>query len=80
MLKETTNINKSLFVLGKVISALADRDTAGTSAHIPYRCARGRVCARACVCASATIPARARVCMCSCVRVCVCVGGGSAPR
>ncbi|GFR52859.1 hypothetical protein Agub_g15486 [Astrephomene gubernaculifera] len=37
MLKETTNINKSLFVLGKVISALAERDSAGTSAHIPYR-------------------------------------------
>jgi hypothetical protein len=37
MLKETTNINKSLFVLGKVIAALAERDVAGTSAHIPYR-------------------------------------------
>jgi len=38
MLKETANINKSLFVLGKVISALAERDTSGTSnAHIPYR-------------------------------------------
>ncbi|KAG2428082.1 hypothetical protein HYH02_014473 [Chlamydomonas schloesseri] len=38
MLKETTNINKSLFVLGKVISALAERDSSGTSsAHIPYR-------------------------------------------
>ena len=38
MLKETANINKSLFVLGKVISALAERDSSGvTSAHIPYR-------------------------------------------
>ncbi|MEW5307173.1 MAG: hypothetical protein WDW36_009583 [Sanguina aurantia] len=37
MLKETANINKSLFVLGKVIAALADRDAAGISAHIPYR-------------------------------------------
>lgn len=38
MLKETTNINKSLFVLGKVISALAERESSGTTAHIPYRC------------------------------------------
>ncbi|GAX83449.1 hypothetical protein CEUSTIGMA_g10874.t1 [Chlamydomonas eustigma] len=38
MAKETANINKSLFVLGKVISALAERDTSGIStAHIPYR-------------------------------------------
>ncbi|GLC40153.1 hypothetical protein PLESTB_000792000 [Pleodorina starrii] len=37
MLKETANINKSLFVLGKVIAALAERDSSGTSAHIPYR-------------------------------------------
>lgn len=41
MLKETTNINKSLFVLGKVISALAERESSGTTAHIPYRCGRG---------------------------------------
>lgn len=37
MLKETNSINKSLFVLGKVISALAERDANGTTAHIPYR-------------------------------------------
>ncbi|KAF6263170.1 Kif12 type kinesin-like protein [Scenedesmus sp. NREL 46B-D3] len=37
MLKETININKSLSVLGKVISTLAERDAAGTTAHVPYR-------------------------------------------
>ena len=35
MLKETGNINKSLFVLGKVISALTDKKN--TNQHIPYR-------------------------------------------
>ena len=37
MLKETTNINKSLFVLGKVISCLADKETSGVLSHVPYR-------------------------------------------
>eukprot|EP00879_Flechtneria_rotunda_P018559 GHRR01019473.1.p1 GENE.GHRR01019473.1~~GHRR01019473.1.p1 ORF type:complete len:720 (+),score=272.03 GHRR01019473.1:2217-4376(+) len=37
MMKETININKSLSVLGKVISTLAERDAAGTTAHVPYR-------------------------------------------
>lgn len=38
VLKETTNINKSLFNLGKVISALAERDTSpGSIIHVPYR-------------------------------------------
>ncbi|KAK9815081.1 hypothetical protein WJX73_007163 [Symbiochloris irregularis] len=39
MLKETTSINRSLFTLGKVISALAEREAGGPSAvpHIPYR-------------------------------------------
>lgn len=38
VLKETTNINKSLFNLGKVISALAERDSSpGSIIHIPYR-------------------------------------------
>lgn len=37
MLKETTNINKSLFVLGKVISCLAEKETTGVTSHIPYR-------------------------------------------
>lgn len=36
MVKETGNINKSLFVLGKVISTLTDKKTANTH-HIPYR-------------------------------------------
>ena len=35
MLKETGNINKSLFVLGKVISSLTDKKN--TNQHIPYR-------------------------------------------
>ena len=35
MLKETGNINKSLFVLGKVISTLTDKKN--SSQHIPYR-------------------------------------------
>ena len=35
MLKETGNINKSLFVLGKVISSLTDKKN--TKQHIPYR-------------------------------------------
>jgi hypothetical protein len=39
MLKETTNINKSLFVLGKVISTLAERTSSGglSATHVPYR-------------------------------------------
>jgi hypothetical protein len=35
MIKETGNINKSLFILGKVISALGDKKKA--KSHIPYR-------------------------------------------
>lgn len=35
MIKETGNINKSLFILGKVISALGDKKK--TKSHIPYR-------------------------------------------
>jgi hypothetical protein len=35
MIKETGNINKSLFVLGKVISSLTDKKN--TNQHIPYR-------------------------------------------
>ena len=35
MIKETGNINKSLFVLGKVISTLTDKKT--NTRHIPYR-------------------------------------------
>jgi kinesin family protein 12 len=35
MIKETGNINKSLFVLGKVISALTDKKN--SKQHIPYR-------------------------------------------
>ena len=35
MLKETGNINKSLFVLGKVISSLTDKKN--SKQHIPYR-------------------------------------------
>ena len=35
MLKETGNINRSLFALGKVISSLGDRKTRGK--HVPYR-------------------------------------------
>ena len=35
MIKETGNINKSLFVLGKVISALTDKKS--NNQHIPYR-------------------------------------------
>lgn len=35
MIKETGNINKSLFTLGKVISALGDKKK--TKSHIPYR-------------------------------------------
>ncbi|GMH41470.1 hypothetical protein BSKO_09380 [Bryopsis sp. KO-2023] len=38
VLKETTNINKSLFNLGKVISTLAERESApGLVTHVPYR-------------------------------------------
>lgn len=35
MVKETGNINKSLFTLGKVISALGGKNS--NKAHIPYR-------------------------------------------
>jgi len=35
MLKETGNINKSLFILGKVISSLTDKKN--SKQHIPYR-------------------------------------------
>ncbi|KAK9804731.1 hypothetical protein WJX72_002675 [[Myrmecia] bisecta] len=38
MLKETSSINRSLFTLGKVISALADTQAGvANTAHIPYR-------------------------------------------
>jgi hypothetical protein len=36
-LKEGANINKSLSTLGKVISALADAASKGSSQHVPYR-------------------------------------------
>ena len=36
MVKETGNINKSLFTLGKVISCLSDKKTVNNK-HIPYR-------------------------------------------
>ena len=36
MVKETTSINASLFALGKVISALAEADSAAPP-HVPYR-------------------------------------------
>eukprot|EP00494_Astrolonche_serrata_P030776 UN31044 len=35
--KETANINRSLFVLGKVISTLSQNECKGTKDHIPYR-------------------------------------------
>jgi len=35
MIKETGNINKSLFTLGKVISTLTDKKQ--SKQHIPYR-------------------------------------------
>ena len=35
MVKETGNINKSLFTLGKVISSLSDKKK--LTSHIPYR-------------------------------------------
>ena len=37
MVKETGSINKSLFILGKVISCLADKKLAANTKHIPYR-------------------------------------------
>ncbi|CAG9311244.1 unnamed protein product [Blepharisma stoltei] len=37
MLNETKNINKSLFTLGKVISALGDKKNRGLKPHVPYR-------------------------------------------
>jgi hypothetical protein len=37
MLKETGNINRSLFVLGKVISSLGDGRSKGLKPHVPYR-------------------------------------------
>lgn len=37
MLKETGNINKSLFTLGKVISALGGASKAGAPHYVPYR-------------------------------------------
>mmetsp|Transcript_23870 Transcript_23870/g.23788 ORF Transcript_23870/g.23788 Transcript_23870/m.23788 type:complete len:301 (-) Transcript_23870:1027-1929(-) len=37
MLKETGNINKSLFTLGKVISCLADSKKKKSDKHVPYR-------------------------------------------
>lgn len=35
--KESININKDLFVLAKVVSALADKSNLKTTAHVPYR-------------------------------------------
>jgi len=37
MLNETKNINKSLFTLGKVISALGDKKNRSLKPHVPYR-------------------------------------------
>ena len=37
MLVETKNINRSLFVLGKVISSLGDKKSRGLKPHVPYR-------------------------------------------
>ncbi|OMJ80247.1 hypothetical protein SteCoe_19565 [Stentor coeruleus] len=37
MLVETKNINRSLFVLGKVISSLGDKKYRGLKPHVPYR-------------------------------------------
>ncbi|CAL5224582.1 g7289 [Coccomyxa viridis] len=37
MLKEASSINKSLFTLGKVISALAENGAGGNQVHVPYR-------------------------------------------
>ena len=37
MLKETGNINQSLFTLGKVISALGGGRPGGKKGYIPYR-------------------------------------------
>ena len=37
MLTETKNINRSLFVLGKVISSLGDKKNRGLKPHVPYR-------------------------------------------
>lgn len=37
MLTETKNINRSLFVLGKVISSLGDKKNRGLRPHVPYR-------------------------------------------
>lgn len=37
MLVETKNINRSLFVLGKVISSLGDKKNRGLKPHVPYR-------------------------------------------
>lgn len=37
MVKETGNINKSLFTLGKVISSLSGKKNTLDSKHVPYR-------------------------------------------
>ena len=37
MAKETANINRSLFMLGKVIAMLSDGATSADRKHIPYR-------------------------------------------
>ena len=37
MIKETGNINKSLFILGKVISSLTEKKDQNRKIHIPYR-------------------------------------------
>ena len=37
MAKETANINRSLFMLGKVIAMLSDGAHSTSSTHIPYR-------------------------------------------
>jgi len=35
--QESININKDLFVLGKVVSALSERANKGSGVHVPYR-------------------------------------------
>ena len=73
MLKETANINKSLFVLGKVISALAERDSAGLStAHIPYRDSKLTKLLMDSLGGSA-LALMIACCRCVCVCVCACV-------
>lgn len=37
MLRETSSINRSLFLLGKVIAALGARQASPAKSHVPYR-------------------------------------------